>query len=98
MKFLDIKVIEGGCKGFGSWIDNPINTPGPGDIFYYKPHHYGHHGHQGHHSHYQRGGSRKTRGKSRKYIRKYKSKSKSKSKSNSITKRRINRRTKRIIN
>ena len=85
-------MIEGKCGGFGSWINNAINSPSPGDIFYYKehyrgPHHHGHHGHHGHH--HQRGGARaRTRGKSRKYARKSKSKSKSKSKYTSTKKRR----------
>ena len=59
MKFHDLKVIEGSCRGFGSWMGNPLNTPSPGDIFYYK--------------NYQRGGSSKSRGKSRKNARKYRS-------------------------
>lgn len=62
MKFLDLKVIEGSCRGFGSWMDNPLNTPSPGDIFYYKNH--------------QRGGSSKYRGKSRKHYKKYTSRRK----------------------
>jgi hypothetical protein len=57
MKYHDLKVIEGSCRGFGSWMGNPLNTPSPGDIFYYKNH--------------QRGGSSKYRGKSRKYYKKY---------------------------
>ena len=55
MKFHQLKVIEGNCRGFGSWMVNPLNTPSPGDIFYGK--------------HHQRGGS-KSRGNSRKYARK----------------------------
>ena len=79
MKYLDLKTIEGKCGGFGSWINNALSSPAPGNIFYYKehyrgPHHYGHHGHHGHH-HQRGGGSTKARGKSRKYARKSKSKS-----------------------
>ena len=59
MKFHELKVIQGSCRGFGSWMGNPLNTPSPGDIFYSKNH--------------QRGGSSKSRGKSRKYSRKYRS-------------------------
>ncbi len=62
MKYHDLKVIEGSCRGFGSWMGNPLNTPSPGDIFYYKNH--------------QRGGSSKYRGKSRKHARKYTSRRK----------------------
>ena len=36
MKYIDLKMIEGKCGGFGSWINNAINSPSPGDIFYYK--------------------------------------------------------------
>ena len=87
MKYLDLKTIEGKCGGFGSWINNALSSPAPGNIFYYKEHHRGpyHHGHHGHH-HQRGGGSTKARGKSRKYARK--SKSKSKSKSTSTKKRR----------
>lgn len=73
MKYLDLKTIEGKCGGFGSWINNALSSPAPGNIFYYKEHYRGSH-HHGHH-HQKGGGSTKPRGKSRKYARKSKSKS-----------------------
>ena len=77
MKYLDLKTIEGKCGGFGSWINNALSSPAPGNIFYYKEHYRGHHGHHGHHHHQKGGGASgtKPRGKSRKYARKSKSKS-----------------------
>jgi hypothetical protein len=84
MKYIDIKTIEGKCGGVGSWLDNVLSSPAPGDTLYYKtPHH--HHGHHGHHG--QKGGNSSRLTKRRKY----KTKSKSKSKSKSKTKRYIRR-------
>uniref|UniRef100_A0A6C0EVF3 Uncharacterized protein n=1 Tax=viral metagenome TaxID=1070528 RepID=A0A6C0EVF3_9ZZZZ len=81
MKYIDIKTIEGKCGGVGSWFNNVLSSPAPGDTLYYKtPHH--HHGHHG-----QRGGNSSRLTKRRKY----KTKSKSKSKSKSKTKRYIRR-------
>jgi hypothetical protein len=76
MKYLDLKMIEGKCGGFGSWINNALSSPAPGNIFYYKEHYRGSH-HHGHHHHQKGGGASgtKPRGKSRKYARKSKSKS-----------------------
>lgn len=76
MKYLDLKTIEGKCGGFGSWINNALSSPAPGNIFYYKENYRGHHGHHGHH-HQRGGGSTKARGKGRKYARKSKSKTRS---------------------
>lgn len=79
MKYIDIKTIEGKCGGVGSWFDNVLSSPAPGDTLYYKTHHH-HHGHHGHHNYHQRGGSRSSNSRLTKR-RKYKTKSNSKSKS-----------------
>ena len=74
MKYIDIKTIEGKCGGVGSWLDNVLSSPAPGDTLYYKTPHQ-HHGHHG-----QKGGNSSRLTKRRKYKTKSKSKSKSKTK------------------